>query len=467
LDIAYKDAIERIQAQPAGLRDVAQQVISWIVNAKRRLTTGELQEALAIEPGSKSLDNDNFTEIEDMVNSCAGLVTIDDESHIIRLVHYTTEEYFQKHLGDWIPDAPRRIAVACLTYLTLDTFATGACDTDKEFEARVASNVLLDYASSHWADHLIDSGTDVNDLALQFLLEGPLVQSAAQALFVRKYRYSGYSQEYPKKATGLHLAAERGHEAVVKLLLARSDINVNASDVRGETPLLYAAERGHKAVVKLLLAQSDINVNASDNLGRTPLMNAAKGGHEAAVKLLLAQSNINVNASDANGWRPLFFAAMEGHEAVANLLLARSDVDVNASDCIWQTPLFYAATGGHEAVVKRLLAQSNINVNASDKYGETPLLYAAERGHEAVVKLLLAQSDIDVNASNEYGRTPLSFAAEGGRGAVVKLLLSRSDVDVNVRDTRTGRTAWSYAAWRGHEAVVRLFESQQISNRGA
>src|SRR3979490_1874835 len=77
LDIAYKDAIERIHAQPAGLRDLAQEVISWIVYAKRRLTTEELREALAIEPGSKSLDDDNFTEIEDIVNSCAGLVTID------------------------------------------------------------------------------------------------------------------------------------------------------------------------------------------------------------------------------------------------------------------------------------------------------------------------------------------------------------------------------------------------------
>ena len=42
------------------------------------------------------LDEENLPEIEDMVSVCAGLVTIDEESNIIRLVHYTTQEYFER-----------------------------------------------------------------------------------------------------------------------------------------------------------------------------------------------------------------------------------------------------------------------------------------------------------------------------------------------------------------------------------
>jgi hypothetical protein len=351
LDIAYQDAIQRIDDQPEGHRDVAKEVISWIVHAKRRLTTEELREALAIEPGSKILDEENFTEIEDMVNSCAGLVTIDDESHIIRLVHYTTEEYFQKRIGDWIPNAPGRISVACLTYLTLDTFTTGACGTDEEFKTRLASNVLFDYASRHWADHLISSGTDVNDLALQFLLEGPLVQSTAQALFVSEYRYSGYSQSFPEKVTGLHLAAHFGLDELLVLLVGRFDA-LNSRDGYGRTPLSYATASGHEAVVKLLLARSDADVNGRDRYGRMPLSYAAMRGHEAVVKLLLARSDGDVNARDEDGGTPLIYAVLRGHEAVVKLLLARSNADVNAR--LWllgQTPLSYAAARGYEAVV--------------------------------------------------------------------------------------------------------------------
>ncbi|KAH8693448.1 hypothetical protein GQ44DRAFT_635107, partial [Phaeosphaeriaceae sp. PMI808] len=52
------------------------------------------------------------------------------------------------------------------------------------------------------------------------------------------------------------------------------------------TPLSRAAERGHKAVVELLLKTGKTDVHWKDNKGRTPLLCAKEGGHEAVVKLL-------------------------------------------------------------------------------------------------------------------------------------------------------------------------------------
>jgi hypothetical protein len=36
-----------------------------------------------------------------MISECAGIVTFDRESNIIRLVHYTTEEYFEPRVVAW------------------------------------------------------------------------------------------------------------------------------------------------------------------------------------------------------------------------------------------------------------------------------------------------------------------------------------------------------------------------------
>jgi hypothetical protein len=58
-----------------------------------------------VEAGESELDEDNLPQIEDMVSVCAGLVTVDEESGIIRLVHYTTQEYFQRTQKIWFPDA--------------------------------------------------------------------------------------------------------------------------------------------------------------------------------------------------------------------------------------------------------------------------------------------------------------------------------------------------------------------------
>jgi hypothetical protein len=60
---------------------------------------------LAIEPGAKTLHSDDVYDIEDAISVCAGLVTVDKESDIVRLVHYTTQKYFEHILPEWNPDA--------------------------------------------------------------------------------------------------------------------------------------------------------------------------------------------------------------------------------------------------------------------------------------------------------------------------------------------------------------------------
>ena len=52
--------------------------------------------------------------------------------------------------------------------------------------------------------------------------------------------------------TSLLRAAENGHEAVVKLLLAREGVDPDSKDGSGQTPLSWAAEKGHEAVVRLV-----------------------------------------------------------------------------------------------------------------------------------------------------------------------------------------------------------------------
>jgi ankyrin repeat protein len=52
------------------------------------------------------------------------------------------------------------------------------------------------------------------------------------------------------------------------------------------TPLSYAAEKGHEAVVKLLL-EKGAELETKSNYGRTPLSYAAEKRHKAVVKLLL------------------------------------------------------------------------------------------------------------------------------------------------------------------------------------
>ena len=108
-DLAYKDAIERIEQQDKDGKTLAKEVLLWIVCTKRALITAELQQALAVKIGEFEFHVRRQPDIEDMVSVCAGLVTVDEESGIIRLVHYTTQEYFERTQKDWFLDAETNI----------------------------------------------------------------------------------------------------------------------------------------------------------------------------------------------------------------------------------------------------------------------------------------------------------------------------------------------------------------------
>ena len=53
--------------------------------------TIELQYTLAVEVGELKLDEEDLSQVEDMVSVCAGLAMIDEESGIIWLMYCITE----------------------------------------------------------------------------------------------------------------------------------------------------------------------------------------------------------------------------------------------------------------------------------------------------------------------------------------------------------------------------------------
>lgn len=67
--------------------------------------------------------------------------------------------------------------------------------------------------------------------------------------------------------TALSWATERGHEGVVRLLLADSRVNVDLYDANGHTPIDWADKQGHRMIRELLAEHSSAKLRKAGNYG--------------------------------------------------------------------------------------------------------------------------------------------------------------------------------------------------------
>jgi ankyrin repeat protein len=495
LQEAYGEAILRIDNQPQGDRILAKNVLSWISYAQTPLTTGELCHALAVEPGDKELDLDDIPDIYEIVSVCAGLVTIDEESQIVRLVHYTTQDYLVSIREKWIHDAEYNIASTCFTYLCFDAFGSGSCTSDVEYEKRLEQYKFLEYCARHWDKHVAGVQEKISGLAMILLDNRNLIASATQirTKASKKYSWVRCSHNFRENVTGLHLTASFGLLHLSKQLLFSGQEEkptlADARDSCGQTPLMWAARSGQQDTVKLLLSTNSVDPNAKDESGLTPLILAAWDGHTDTVRQLLLSTNVDPHAKDDCEWTALGYAVSSGSRNTVEMLLQVGNFDpsetcsegrallAHAAGCgeydivdlllgeakfstdDYCSALDLAELEGYEDIIKLLLSTDKVEFNAKEKEKLTPLLHAVWYGHWIAVDLLLSTDRVDPNAKDEMGLTPLMYAMFNGSEDIVKMLLSTDRVDPNAKDDEQGMTPLMVAVHRGYEDIVKLLLS--------
>jgi len=419
LGAAYGATIERIKAQGGDKSRLGMAALMWISHVERPLGADELCHALAIELGSPEFNADNVPSISTLVGCCQGLITVDEEASAVRLIHFTLQDYLST--SDIFSAPHSKMAEICLTYLNSPQVKAIPADSSLD----IPNMPFLKYCSLYWGVH---AKRELSDHARSLSLElfSKYDDHISAKLVLMRFQglgFPGTSYAPGLSFGGLHCASFFGIADLVAALIEMGSYDINEGDSIGNTPLGWAAHNGHEEVVKILLAREEVNPDKPDNGGRTPLLHAAWNGHEEVVKILLAREEVNPDKPDNGGRTPLLHAAWNGHEEVVKILLGRKEVNPDNRDNEGETPLLLAAWYGHEGVVKILLGRKEVNPDSRDIDGETPLLSAAQNGHEEVVKILLGRKEVNPDNRDNDGKTPLLLAAWYGHEGVVKLLL--------------------------------------------
>ncbi|KAJ6014428.1 ankyrin repeat-containing domain protein [Penicillium herquei] len=479
-EAAYREAMERIESQMTGFKHLAIQALSWISCAQRPLTTFELQHALAIQTGANSFDKGDLVDVVLIASVCAGLFTIDEKSNVIRLVHYTAQEFFDRFWREWFPQAHRAMADACTAYLLYD------CIDSDIFDPKDSQLELYAYSAQNWGHHARLQSVD-ETLAFRFLENQNKVSSSARQFVLQRNCCEFHTLEVTQRISSLHLAAYFGLEKTLRDLVGRG-ADVQTQDDWGRSALSWAAEHNHKEVAKYLL-DCGLDMDVEDELTTSPIIWAVINGHVEIAKLFASEkkdvgstqpydpSQVELICEARNGhielikslllqgvtpnfmvggYTPIQLAARYGHYSSAKLLLEYG-ANPDTQDNFDRSALYNAAVH-NDGKLTRLLLSHHANANLQDTNGSTALIVAATMGNRAAVEPLI-EFGADPNIKDNEGDFPLIQAVRSDSPDIIELLF-KSDLDMNLQDANDG-TALICAAVLKQEEMITLLLSKK------
>ncbi|KAH6907874.1 hypothetical protein BKA70DRAFT_1150159 [Coprinopsis sp. MPI-PUGE-AT-0042] len=342
IEDVYQQTWKRIEAQAPEMAVIAKNALIWVLCAMRSLKIEELRHAVATCPDTYRFDRRRLVDEATLMGLCHGLVNVEEETNIVRFVHYTAKDVVKGLVSESSPYPHSLPAAASIALLTGHGFQQATFSDEAALQIALTDNSLLAYAYIHWSIHAHKS---LDDTSLATRLSQFIQGCCAFPVGLQPATYLSSIHDILEP---LHMAVHFDFPLSVVGYAHLRDPN-HPTPHKGLTPLMLAIWRNSLSAMRELLSLPGILVNAADKDGDIPLIYAARWNKEAGLSLLLAHPKINVNTANSYGETALMWAASEEK---ATLLLAHPKIKPNLVDCERETALMYASRSG-DFIVKK------------------------------------------------------------------------------------------------------------------
>ncbi|KAL3256112.1 hypothetical protein ABHI18_007850 [Aspergillus niger] len=483
----------------SSLSDVTYQskILDLVAIACRPLTTEEMREALSVVPWETTWDPARrLNDIHATLGCCGSLLTVDEESWSIRVVHHSVKTFIFDHTGEGfdVNRANQTLAGIIVTYLNYDVFSrqlstvkVPKISSSSVTAAVVNSTVPARRQSQSFALKLLrlkkSKDRDVGYSLLQYLqasrasdtVPWALYQYAVawwqehiwyldldlpnlQKLLINLLEVHDYDKLDFNGRTPLSHASQRGCLALVNWLLARGARHT--VDVSGYSPLSWAINGRHLAVIDTLLKSEAVDPSVVDRSGETPLISVIIMRDLEVLNCFCDRVvRVDWNQTGSNGYTPLMTATLINFVEAILALLKRLGPHILTQSPNGDTALHLAARKGYAEAFNFILAQAMVKQTFSkpllitNRNGETPLWLAAAHGHLEIVRSILQYQDFDLDVPDTGGETPFWVAASNGHTEIVRCLANSGRVNINQHNNDGLSALWA-AVFNDHEDVV-------------
>ncbi|KAJ6517615.1 hypothetical protein DFH09DRAFT_1332314 [Mycena vulgaris] len=397
LDSSYDEVMDRINRQGKHQRDISMRALFWIINAKRPLRPAELTEALAVD--TAGLDLDNLLDMDTILSVCAGLVVLTDSggsNEVIRLVHYTVQDYLERRQAPELPRMLTEITMTCIIYLSVEL---------PKIHGRFADHHFLDYAVNYCLIHARGHPeSSIKNSILSFLADC----SKWLRLWNWNRRHAATGTPIPTSASRLWIAAYFSLEEISRCLIQEEGAGA---------VLQQAVSYSHTDAVRILL-KNGADINAMDMTYGTAMDVALASQYSHDIFWVLIEHGADVNTGGEHG-TPMHRATHHNDYILARFLI-QHNANVHALGGTGHTALYTAASLGHLEII-RLLVENGADTNAK---GGIALIAAARNGHYEAVRLLIAHgAEVNPTGLENRGVTALHVAAAGGHDEIARFLM--------------------------------------------
>ena len=228
-----------------------------------------------------------------------------------------------------------------------------------------------------------------------------LPNGQAKLHFLRKTVLMELEGQRPRHLSSIHIAALTGNTEIVEILV-KLGMDVNATNNKNDTPVLWAARNNHIQTVRKLI-DLGADVNHENDKGSTPLYWSVRYGFPELLEILIKEGKANIHQRRKLGLvSPIVLASALGYADVLRILLDNG-ADVHTRITAGMTALHHAAVEGNEDII-RMLIDHGSDVDEADDAGNTALMHAVKGGHMGAIQALTA-CGAHMDCRNKMGHT--------------------------------------------------------------
>ncbi|UZP36909.1 hypothetical protein NXS19_004725 [Fusarium pseudograminearum] len=313
LQNAYKDTMTRIKRQADDSSARALATLGWVTFSERLLSIQELQHALAIDESYDDSPFDYLRQEKEIISECCGLLIVDLDD-MVRYVHKSAGEFFDKVKHNEFPEFEARITLACIKYLSIPALVNRLSAMSPEFRPKTRlpsqdSFPLKGYAGQYLHKHHrrianIQDNKEVANALYNFILDDDKRLCYTTILF-RRNAYNTWStlmkgEGFPgnlldsffswctEPLQPLHIAVYLGNSRVVEHLIDDKE-DINALDPCGQSSLVLALNSGLDSIASFLL-RNGAKVDLTTESGHGILLHCMERDYKSVIEQVIGDS---------------------------------------------------------------------------------------------------------------------------------------------------------------------------------